>query len=333
MHPPMHPPMHGPPDRAGGPSRREVLTAGAAAASGALLGLGRAAHADESEAGSETPLPRRRLGKTGFDATLFGLGCFPLGGLPEEDAAVAVIVRALDAGCNYVDTAPSYGRRGAGEQRVAKALRLRPDHEVFLATKTHTRTAEDARRDLEGSLERLGRARLDLVQVHAVKDAADLERVLAAGGPLETLVAARKEGLVRYIGITGHYDPEVMRGACKRSDFDTVLFPVNCVDVHFRSFEKEMLPTAVEKGLGRVAMKAFAGGNLLKKGVAPEACLRYVYGLDVATVVVGCRTVEEVDLAARMARENRPLDAEERATLLRETQPHRGTRVEWYKRA
>lgn len=327
--------MRQPSDRAARPSRREVLAHGAAVASSALLGVAGAAFAEEPEraAEAEKPLPRRPLGKTGFEVTLFGLGCFPLGGLPDEDVAVRVIVRAFDAGCNYLDTAPSYGRRAAGEQRVAKALKLRPDHEVFLATKTHTRTAEDARRDLLESLLRLGREKIDLVQVHAVKDAADLKRVCADGGPLEALVAARKEGLVRHVGVTGHYDPSVMREACKRPEFAAVLFPVNCVDVHFRSFEKEMLPTAVEKGLGRVAMKAFAGGNLVKKGVAPEACLRYVYGLDVSTVVVGCRTVEEVDLAARLAREDRPLDAEAREALLRETQPHRGTRVEWYKRA
>ena len=84
--------------------------------------------------------------------------------------------------------------------------------------------------------------------------------------------------------------------------------------------------------MGRIAMKVFAGGNLVKKGIDPEACLRYVCGLDVSTVVVGCSTVDEVDLAVRVARENRPLDPGERAALLLRTQPHRGTRVEWYKR-
>ncbi len=308
------------------PSRREVL-AGAAAAAALALHPPLAARAEEPK-----PLPRRPFGRTGVETTLFGLGCFPLAGLPDEEAAVAVIQRALDAGCNYLDTAPSYGK-GRGETRVGKALASRPGLDVFLATKTHTRTADDARRDLEGSLKRLGVDRLDLVQVHAVKDAADLEAVVAKGGPLEALVRAREEGLLRFVGVTGHADPVVMRKAIARGAFDAILFPLNCVDPHHLSFEKDTLPAAVKHGLARVAMKVFASGKLVKRGIDPERCLRYVCGLDVSTIIVGCRTVEEVDLAARVARENRPLDASEKKQLLQSTLPHRGKGVEWYKRA
>ena len=317
-----------------GPSRREVLAAGAAAA--ATLGLARFARAEPEPAAGEdgalTPLPRRPFGRTGFQSTLFGLGCFPLGGLREDDAALAVVLRAIDLGCNYLDTAPSYGR-GLSETQVGRALAARPDAEVFVATKTNTRTADEARGDLEGSLKRLGRSPIDLVQVHAVTDAEDLERALGPDGPLAALQKAKEEGLVRHIGVTGHADPEVMRRTFERWPFASILFPLNCVDPHHLSFEKAPLPAAVEKGLARVAMKAFASGNLVKQGIDVTACLRYVYALDVSTVIVGCRTPDEVDHAVRVVKDTRPWTATEKNELLRRTLPHKGKGVEWYKRA
>jgi len=309
------------------PSRREVLAGAAAIALG--LGGARGIAAGEEE---PPPLPRRALGGTGFESTLVGLGCFSLGSLPDDDVAVGVITRALDHGCNYLDTAPSYAS-GRSESRVAKALAARPEAKVFLATKTHTRTAADARRDLEGSLGRLGVSRIDLVQVHAVKDDADLDRVLADDGPLAALRKAREEGLVRFIGCTGHADPVVMRRAVETGAFDSILCPLNCVDPHHLSFEKDTLPAAVKRGMARIAMKAFASGKLVERGIDPEACLRYVLGLDVSTIIVGCRSVEEVDLAVRVARENRPLDGEAKQALLKSTHPLSGKPVEWYKRA
>lgn len=308
------------------PSRREVLVGAAATAA---LGL---VPTIDAGADDERPLPQRPFGRTGVDVTLLGLGSFPLGGLRDEEDAVAVILRALDGGCRYIDTAPSYGQ-GKSEKRVGRALAARPDLDVFLATKTHTRTADDARRDVEASLKRLGVERLDLVQVHAVKDAEDLETVVAEGGPLQALVKARDEGLVRFVGVTGHADPVVMAKAIERWPFDAILFPLNCVDPHHLSFEKRTLPDSVKRGIARLAMKVFASGNLVKRGLDPEQCLRYVCGLDVSTIIVGCRSVEEVDLAIRVVRENRALDADEKKKLLELSLPHRGKDVEWYKRA
>jgi aryl-alcohol dehydrogenase-like predicted oxidoreductase len=319
-----------------------VLAAGAAVAAGAVVGLpGVARAAPDEGAGrpSERALPRRPFGKTGFESTLFGLGCFPLGKLPDEDEAVGIVLRALDAGCNYLDTAPSYAR---SEKRVGLALRDRPDAEVFVATKTHTRTEGEARKDLETSLERLRVERVDMVQVHAVSDRADLQRVLQPGGPLTALVKARDEGLLRFIGVTGHYDPVVMREAIAAWAFDSLLFPLNCVDPHgdpddphdphALSFLHTTLPAAVENGLARVAMKIFASGNLVERGIDAETCLRYVLGLDVSTAVLGCRSVAEVDLAVRVTRAAQHLDAQEEKTLLLSTARHTGAAVEWYKR-
>lgn len=313
------------------PSRRTFLRGFASTA--LLAGLGTQALAD-GDAAAPAPMPMRPFGQTGRTVSAFGLGCFPLGSLSSERDAVDVVLAALEAGCTYLDTAPSY-RRGASEQRVGQALKAWGRRDTLtLASKTTERTADGARRDLEGTLQRLGVPCLDLIQVHAIKDAADLDRALDPKvGPLVALRAAKDEGLVKHIGVTGHADPQVMAAAIKRHPFESILMPLNCVDPHRLSFVKDTLPVAVEKGLARVGMKVFASGELVRRGIGAEDCLRYAYGLDVSTTIVGCSTVEEVALAARIAREAKPLDAEAAAALVGRTAEHQGKPVEWYKRS
>jgi len=320
-------------------TRRAFLAGGVAAAAGALA---RPLGADEKP--GRPPLPRRPLGRTGDDVTLFALGCFPLGGLPDEEEGARVALAALEAGCNYLDTAPSYAD-GKSERAVGRALKSFRGARPLVATKTLGRTADQAQRDLEGSLLRLGIERVDLVQVHAVRDAEDLARVLdRAQGPLGALERAREQKLLRWIGVTGHFDPATMSRTFARYDFDSILFPLNCVDPHYQipgkgdapaeslSFLRETLPAAVEKGLARLAMKVFASGSLPKGGLDPRECLRFAYGLDVSTCVVGCRTVEEVALAAQVAREGRFMDEKEREAFLARSRALAGPKAEWYKR-
>jgi hypothetical protein len=321
-----HDPLHGRSGVVGeSTSRRTFLAqaAGVAAAAGAL---------GSARADPPAPaMPRRAFGKTGLSVSVFGLGCFPVGGIADDAEAVALVRHALDQGCTYLDTAPSYSD-GVSERRVGAAIKGRPRESFVLATKTHTRTERDARRDLERSLERLGVQQIDLVQVHAVSDAADLERALAPEGPLAALKKAREEKLVRFLGVTGHQQPAVLKAAIERFEFDALLFPLNCVDVHHASFVTGTLPTAVTRGLGRVAMKVFASGKLPQLGISAADCLRYAYGLDVATAIVGCSNREQVDLAASVAREARRLSADEERALHERTKPHQGTGTEWYKR-
>jgi hypothetical protein len=308
------------------PTRRAFL-AGAAA-----LAVGTAARADGEPAESaRKKCERRPFGRTGVEVSCVGLGCFPLGGLAEADDAVALVRRALDGGCTYLDTAPSYGN-GSSEKRVGAAIRGRPRDSYFLATKTLARSESAARRDLEESLQRLGVDRIDLVQIHAVTDAEDLDRALAASGPLAALAKAREEGLLRFVGVTGHADPAVVRRAFERWEFDSVLFPLNGVDPHHLPFVRDLLPAAVEKGLARVAMKVYASGGLPREGIDAERCLRFVLGQEVSTAVVGCATTDELDLALRVGADPRPLTTEESGELLDQTRPHRG-RIEWYKRS
>jgi len=266
---------------------------------------------------------------------VFGLGCFYLGGLPEA-AAVSVVGRALDLGCTYVDTAPSYFA-GVSESHVGKGLGRRRDT-VFLSTKTLERTAGGAQRELEASLKRLRTEVIDLVQVHCVRDEADLQAVLAPRGPLTALRAARDKGQIRFIGLTGHEDPELMKKAVGAAEWASVLMPLNPVDAHWKSFLEGTLPEAKRLGLARVAMKVFASGRLVQGpgALSAEDCLRFAFGLDVSCAIVGCASIAEVELAARVAAEAKPLDAEKQKALVVAAKPFSGktgTGVEWYKRA
>lgn len=315
-----------------GSSRRAFLKGGAAAAALSISGLA---------AAEPRALPRRPFGATGAHVTVFGLGCFPLGSLSSDEEGAGLVLRALEGGCNYLDTAPSYSK-GSSERRVGMALRAYKGTRPIVATKTHTRTADAAWRDLEGSLQRMGLERVDLLQIHAIKDAADLDLALdEKNGPLAALLKAREQKLVRWLGVTGHFDPATMRRTFERFPFDSILFPLNCVDAQYQlpgdpperlSFVEQTLPAAVENGLARVAMKVFASGALPRNGLDPARCLRFTYGLDISTCVVGCATAAEVDLALGVAREATALSETERRELLEAARASSGPRVEWYKR-
>ncbi len=178
---------------------------------------------------------------------------------------------------------------------------------------------------------------MDLIQVHCVRDAADLDLVLSDAGPLPALLRARDEGLVRHVGVTGHEDPAVMKRCVEGFGWASVLLPLNPVDLAWKSFVEGTLPAAAAKGTARVGMKVFASGRLLVGDGAPSAedCLRFAYGLDVSTTIVGCASVAEVELAARVATEAKALDAAERAALVAKCKAFSGRTgrgVEWYKR-
>lgn len=171
-------------------------------------------------------MERRRLGRTGHRSSVVALGTAAIGKVDQATADRA-IQTALDAGVNHVDVAPSYGE---AERRLAPWMPRIRDR-IFLGCKTRERAREAAKAELGRSLERLGVDRLDLYQLHAVSKLADLDACTAAGGALEALVEARREGLVRWLGITGHtHDaPATQLEALRRFDFDTVMFPLNFV--------------------------------------------------------------------------------------------------------
>lgn len=259
----------------------------------------------------ENPLPTRPLGRTGHGVTLFALGGEGVlrthGRL--RDAA-QVIHRALDRGVNYCDTAPAYASSmdyyGAalGERRA----------EIFLASKTHDRTRDGSLRLLDDSLRRLQTDHLDLWQLHDLRRIEDLDAIFSKGGAIEALIQARDQGLVRFLGVTGHHAPDILLEAMRRFEFDTVLVALNAADVHRLSFIKTLLPEAASQGLGVIGMKVYGAGTLLRRrgllgqvgrrGLSADKAMGYVLSLPgVSTVVIGCQTPDEVDDNVRIARE------------------------------
>ncbi|MHC4548820.1 MAG: aldo/keto reductase [Planctomycetota bacterium] len=279
----------------------------------------------------ERPMPLRALGTTGVKVSLAGLGTAQWGPRRVSDReAVRILHRAIDLGINYVDTAYSYGQ-GHSERRLGLGLKGDRRDKVFLTSKTLPRDREEALAELETSLRRLQTDHVDLWQFHALKTKQDTARLLREGGALEAGLAARKAGKVRFLGITGHEDPHVFVDAMQRHVFDTLLIPLNCIDPWHLSFEEHTLPVAVAKQVGVIAMKVYCAGALLRhKIVKAEDCLRYTYGLPIATCIVGCTRVEEVELIAHVARNLKTMDARERAAVKARTKPH-SPELEWYK--
>ncbi len=252
-------------------------------------------------------LPTRPLGRTGWNATIFGLGGEGVlrthGRLAE---AAAVINRALDQGVNYCDTAPAYSSSmdyyGAtlGERRSS----------LFLASKTHDRTRDGSLRLLDDSLKRLRTDHLDLWQLHDLRTEADLRMIFARGGALEALIQARTEGRVRFLGLTGHHDPAILLEAMRRFDFDSVLLAVNVADVHRLPFSRTVLAEAQTRGMAAIAMKVYAAGMIPRSGFKTRDALNYVLTLPgICTSIIGCSTPAEVDENCRLAREFQALDS------------------------
>lgn len=271
------------------------------------------------------PLPRYPLGRTGQEVTRFALGGEGvLRTWKREAEAVRVIHAALDAGVNYCDTAPAY----SGSLDYYGAALGERRREVFLASKTHERSRDGSLRLLDESLRRLRTDHLDLWQLHDLRTQDDLRRIFARGGALEALLRAREEGRVRFLGVTGHQDPEILLEAMRRFDFDTVLVALNAADVHRLPFSTTVLPEAARRGMGVIGMKVFAQGAMLGSGgLNPGDAMGYVLSLPgVSTVVIGCRSAEEVAENARLARELTPFAAEKLRQLETKTQ----TRAEAY---
>ncbi len=282
-------------------------------------------------------IPTRRLGRTGLDVPILSLGGHHLGRAANERAARRLVDTAIEEGIRFFDNAESY-HRGKSERWLGAALRdVRSD--VLVMTKTHSprdRSAESARRHLEGSLERLGMDYLDLWQLHSTKSAADVDHAFRPGGAMEYIMRAREEGLVRYVGVTGHVTPAAHRRAIEYWDegwdFDTFQFPINPIDYHQRSFQRQVLVDMVSRDIGVIAMKTSADGRLLREGICTiEECLRYVWSLPVDVAVVGMETQEIVRHNARLAREFEQMSPYELARLRDRIASRADLDLEWYK--
>jgi len=266
-------------------------------------------------AGATPKIPQRVLGRTGAQVSILAFGCgsrFLM--YEDEEQGLAAINHAMDLGISYLDTAYAYGD-GKSETRVGKLMAARRK-EVFLATKIPDRTRDEFLRRLEGSLKRLQTDRVDLVHIHSLGNADDLEKMEAPGGALKGLLEAREQKLARFIGMTSHTNGEVMAQAIARHDLDCVQMALN--PTRSGRFEELALPAARKKNLGVIAMKVTGQDFICGSGegkAAMDSLLRYSLGLTVTTAVVGMPRVEFIDHNAQVARAFKPLDPVETERL------------------
>ncbi len=258
--------------------------------------------------------PSRPLGATGVMVPVLGYGTAPLG-KPHvsREHAERCLNYAIDRGVTYLDTSPDYG----SEPHVGAVMRTRRD-EVFLATKVNKRSRDGVLDELKASLERLQTDHVDLIQVHAVNAWADLEQVLAPDGAVAGLQEARDQGLVRFIGITGHARPELLGHALERHGFDTVLVALGMADRLVTSPETFVLPKAQERNVGVIAMKVFGHGTFASRNLS----LRYSLGLPgVSVAIVGMDNPDQIDENVELAADFSPLTPDEEQQLVAEVRP------------
>ncbi len=294
-------------------TRRDFVKVGAGGAAAFALGCKSALGAG---GGTQTPMPERQFGRTGYNVRIFSLGGqATLERDGTHDESIAIINRALDLGVNYIDTAAAYGR-GISQTYIGEVMASRRN-EVFLATKTHDRTRDGSLRLLEESLRLLQTDHLDLWQLHNVSRQDQLDTIFGANGAIEALQQARDEGIVRFLGITGHYDPAVLITAINTFEFDTILLALNPADPHFLPFADELLPLAVEKQLGIIAMKIPARGRMFREGgvTTMQDALSYVMTHPVSTTIVGCDNVGQLEENVSIAANFQPLSADEMARI------------------
>jgi aryl-alcohol dehydrogenase-like predicted oxidoreductase len=284
-----------------------------------------------------TPIPRRKLGRTGEQVSIVGLGGFHIGIQDDPKESIQIIRTALDEGINFLDNCWDYNG-GQSEIRMGQALRDGYRDKAFLMTKIDGRTREAAAKQIDESLRRLQTDHIDLLQIHEVIRPNDPDRVFAPGGTLEAILAAKKAGKLRFIGFTGHKSALIHRKMLEtaaKNDFrfDTVQMPLNVMDHHDEGFEKIVLPMLVQQEIGVLGMKPMGSGIILKSGkVTPVECLQYAMGLPTSVVITGCDSMRILTQALTAARAFRPLTEPARNALLAKTRDAaNGKRFELYK--
>jgi len=274
-------------------------------------------------------IAKRRLGKTNVDVTILGLG--GEGVLRSYDRgkdAYDLINRAIDLGINYFDSAKAY----AGcESYHGEALGQRRKV-IFLAGKSHARDRKGALAHLHDTLKTIKTDHLDLWQMHDMRTEEDIEEVTAPGGALEAFREAKEKGLVRFIGVTGHEDPSILRRCIQLADFDTVLMPINPAEPHYRSFITDVMPHAIEKGMGIIAMKVYFRGLVTRipgfNSVAPF--YRFALSLPVTAAIIGCDSIAHLEENVGYAQSFAPQSETEMGGLVDRVAPH-ARRLMYYK--
>jgi len=282
-------------------------------------------------------IPYRRLGRTGEMVSLVGLGGYHLGRQADEQESIRIVRMALDNGINFLDNCWDYNG-GASEIRMGKALRDGYRDRAFLMTKIDGRTKASAAQQIDESLRRLETDRIDLLQFHEVIRMTDPDRVFAAGGAMDAVLAAQRAGKIRYIGFTGHKSPAIHLHMLETArttgfTFDAVQMPLNVMDGHYDSFAKQVVPVLVQQEIGVLGMKPMGDPFVLVSGtVTAIECLHYAMNLPTSVVITGCDSVPVLEQALHAARTFRPLSVAAVQSLLdRTTRAAQDGKYELYK--
>jgi predicted aldo/keto reductase-like oxidoreductase len=331
--------------------RKFMSAAGLAAAASVTVGSSFASEAhkkaiplkknDENPFNERTynAMPTRSFGKTGFKVGILSLGgqaTIEKQGTEEESENI--INRAIDLGVNYIDTAASYGK-GQSQLNIGRVMKTRRN-EVWLSTKTHDRTYDGSMRLLEESLKNLQTDHLDTWQLHNVKTKDQMDQIFAKDGALKAMEKAKSEGMIRHIGITGHFEPLVLLEAIVNYPFDQILLAVNAADIHYLSFKNYLLPEAQKKGIAIIGMKVATRGRMLSTWNPPpveeqpkrmatqkpgtitiKEALTYNMSLPVSTTIIGIDNVAQIEEDVKIASEFAPLTEDEMKSIEYKTLP------------
>jgi aryl-alcohol dehydrogenase-like predicted oxidoreductase len=271
-------------------------------------------------------MPQRRLGRTDKHVSLLGVGCAPFADLSTEQVS-KIIHRALELDVNYFDVAPNYGnaRRGYSEKVMGPTVAKVRDR-MFLVSKTESETRDGTWRLLEQSLNRLKTDYLDLVHIHNFghqRRFPDAKAALSDSGALGALKEARRQGVIRYIGASGHVYPSRFHEALDTGEIDVLMNAVNFVDQHTYDFESKVWSRARQEDLGLAAMKVLGGkgsnGNMTFPEEDYRKCIRYALSLDgLSTAVIGVKSISELEKAAKTLIHEKPLSPAEARSIARD---------------
>ena len=295
-------------------------------------------------------LPMRTLGKTNEKVTMLGVGGFHVGWTTERDAE-EVIETAMEGGIRFFDTAESYDD-GGSEMRYGKYLVPKYRDQVYIMSKSTAKDGKTARAHLEGSLKRLNCDYIDLWQVHSLRTPADVDARIE-NEVLDVFEKAKSEGKVRHIGFTGHQNPfahkQMLEKTIDRDIFETIQMPINVIDPHFHSFIENVLPLALERNFGILAMKTLSDGRFFKEKrrldeiqwtsddpiipnyISIREALNFVWSLPVSVLITGAENKRFLQEKIDLAREFSALSEEDRYQQILKVSQKAGGKVEYYK--
>jgi predicted aldo/keto reductase-like oxidoreductase len=265
-------------------------------------------------------IPTRILGRTRQRVSILGLGGEGvLRTFGQDKAATALVNRALDLGITYCESARAYS---GSEAYYGKALGERRK-EIFLASKSHNRDKKGALAHLHETLKNMRTDHLDLWQVHDVREEVDIAEIFGPGGAIEAFVEAQQQGKTRFIGVTGHQDPSIIRKCIEQFDFDTVLMPINPAEPNYKSFVENVLPLARKRNMGIIGMKVYVRGfvSRLPWYTSMEPFLRFALSQPITNVVIGCDDIAQLEQNVEFAGSFKPLTLEQQQKLIRDVSP------------